>query len=156
MSGVPSPSRSPIPATEWPNSSPASSVGPSTVEEFISTVSFIVPSAFISITWIAPLSVLPSSSLGAPAAMSGVPSEFMSPIWATERPKLSPFASDGPFAVKEFISIVPCTLPLATAGTGPASDIRCSMPLPNDGWAFTPTAISGVPSPSRSPTGATE
>ena len=49
-SGTPSPSRSPTPASEEPNSSPSESDGPFAVDELISVVLFTVPSRFMNMT----------------------------------------------------------------------------------------------------------
>ena len=62
MSGMPSPSRSPIPATELPKASSFNSAGPFAVSSFISAVSFTEPSAFMNMTCTAPRSSPPASS----------------------------------------------------------------------------------------------
>ena len=64
MSGTPSPSRSPMPATDSPNWSSLPREGPLGVlaVPFISTVFFTVPLAFINMMWIAPRLLSPASS----------------------------------------------------------------------------------------------
>ena len=108
MSGTPSPSRSPTDVTEVPKLSRALRDGPFAVKELIFTVSFTVPSGFISITWTEPLPRPPLLSLIAPAAMSGVPSPSRSPMPATDSPKEPEFVRLGPLGVLEvpLISIV--------------------------------------------------
>ena len=146
-SGVPSPSRSPMPATDDPNSLPLASEGPFGVDELISAVLFTVPSRFISSRWTAPRLPPPSSSPGAPAARSGTPSPSMSPTPATDAPKLSLPASEGPLAVDPSSSTVSFTVPsrfMNDRWTAPTS------PLPPGTWEA-PTARSAMPSPSTSP-----
>ena len=110
-SGTPSPSRSPMPATEEPNESRSETLGPPGVAELISAVLFTVPSELRNMTWTAPLPLPPASSPGAPAATSTTPSPSRSPIAAADWPKRSPFESDGPPAVDESISAVLFTVP---------------------------------------------
>ena len=151
-SGTPSPSRSPRPAAEKPKLSLFASDGPLGVVELISAVPFTVPSEFMNRTWTAPLLRCPSSSPGAPAAMSPTPSPSRSPMPATDEPKASSSASDGPFCVVELISAVPFTVPsefMNRTWTAPLSGPPASSPL-------APTAMSGTPSRSRSPTPAAE
>ena len=62
MSGISSPSRSPIPATDTPKKSSFDSEGPFVVVSFISTVFFTVPFAFMNITCTAPRSDPPALS----------------------------------------------------------------------------------------------
>ena len=147
MSAVPSPSRSPMPATEVPNSSPSASDGPLAVVEFISVVFFGPPYECSVITCTAPRRFPPSSSPFAPTAMSGTPSPSTSPMPATEVPNSSSSASDGPFAVVELISVVFLIVPSEFIKS------TCTAPL-SELWpdAFSaPTAMSCTPSPSMSP-----
>ena len=111
MSGTPSPSKSPMPATEEPNESASDMPGPLGVAELISAVPFTVPSELRNRTCTAPLPPPPASSPGAPAATSVTPSPSRSPSAAADWPKKSPFESDGPFAVDESISAVLFTVP---------------------------------------------
>ena len=152
MSGTPSPSRSPRPAAEAPKLSLSASEGPFAVVEFISAVLFTVPSEFMYRMWSAPLPLPPASSFGAPAAISATPSPSRSPMPATDEPKVSSSASEGPLVVDEFISAVLFTVPsgfMYRMWTAPLQLPPASSPL-------APTAMSGVPSPSRSPMPATE
>ena len=154
MSDIPSESRSPMSATEEPNRPSSVRDRPRGVEESISMVLLTVPSGFISMTWTAPRLRPPPSSPDAPAAMSGTPSESRSPMPATEEPKVSEFARSGPWGVLDvpFISMVSLTVPsgfISMTWTVP----RSVPPVSANG---APAAMSGVPSPSRSPIPATE
>ena len=106
MSGTPSPSRSPIPATDMPKRSSFDRVGPFAVSSFIAMASFTEPSAFMNIICMAPWLFPPASSPMAPAATSGIPSPSRSPISATDEPKKSSSDSAGPLSVSSFISTV--------------------------------------------------
>jgi hypothetical protein len=89
-SGVPLPSRSPIPARALPNQSWSSSAavrGPAVADSFCSART--VPLAFRNSTCAAPRSVPPSSSSGAPTARSPMPSPSRSPMPATSWPNSS-------------------------------------------------------------------
>jgi hypothetical protein len=90
-SGMPSPSRSPRPATidapNWSLSSSSPTVRPP--GELIFCSALTVPSGFRNRMWTAPRLVPPSSSACAPTAMSGMPSPSRSPIPATPMPKKS-------------------------------------------------------------------
>ena len=66
--------------------SKSASEGPLAVELLISVARFTVPSRFISMTCTAPRSAPPSSSSGAPAARSGMPSPSTSPMPAVPDP----------------------------------------------------------------------
>ncbi len=152
MSSIPSPSRSPTPATAVPNSLPGSSPvrPPSAMLIFCS--SFTVPSEFRKSTQTVPVRGPPSSSLGAPAARSTTPSSSRSPMLATERPNMSScptpppkppsvmlifwWALTVPSAFRKRIQTAPFMLPPSSARGAP-------------------TAMSVIPSPSRSPRGAT-
>ena len=91
-SKTPSPSRSPIPATDSPNRSAASMVPvkfPARLEIFCSD--FTVPSVFMNSIQTAPKKlppVPPSRSECAPTAISVTPSPSRSPMFATALPKL--------------------------------------------------------------------
>ena len=152
MSGVPSPSMSPMPAADEPNASPSDSEGPFGVDELISNVLFAVPSGFISTTCTAPLPSPPASPPGAPAAMSGMPSASRSPSAAAEEPNASPSDSEGPFGVDELISNVLFAVPSGFIST------TCTAPLPSPPASppGAPAAMSGMPSASRSPSAAAE
>ena len=149
-SGVPSLSRSPTADTEEPKRSSFASRGPLAVEALISTVRFTVPSELRYSRWTAPAEEAPASSPFAPTAMSAVPSPSRSPTAARDDPKESPLASRGPLAVEALISTVRFTVPSElrySRWTAPAEEAPASSP-------FAPTAMSAVPSPSRSPTAA--
>ena len=153
MSLTPSRFRSPTEATEEPNRSEAASSGPLAVLPVISTVRFTPPVGLISMTWTAPLSAPPaSSSPGAPAAMSGVPSPSTSPA-ATDAPNASPSSSEGPPGVAPSIPTVCLTPPgaavISMRWTPPRPDPPPSAP-------GAPATRSGIPSPSASPAAATE
>ena len=151
MSGTPSRSRSPMPATEWPNWSTRPSDGPLGVEPFISAVLFTVPSGLRNMTWTAPVLNPPASSPQAPAARSGTPSRSRSPMPATEDPKLSKSASCGPSAVPAPILAMLATVPSGSMNitcTAPRS-LRRPSSAPSSPGA--PAARSGTPSRSRSP-----
>ena len=92
MSGTPSRSRSPMPATDEPKLSPLERIGPNGVPSWIPAVLLAVPSEFMNMTWIWPLLGLP----GAPATMSGTPSRSRSPMPATLFPKSAPADTEGP------------------------------------------------------------
>ena len=148
-SSIPSRSRSPIRATDRPNSSPAASCGPLAVEALISAVRFTVPSWLRNSRWTAPVSL---KRPHAPAARSGTPSLSRSPTAAADEPKKSLAASRGPLAVEALISAVLFTVPsgfMYSRWTAPASVPPASSPT-------APTAMSPVPSRSRSPIRATD
>ena len=147
MSGVPSPSRSPIPETDRPNASESASEGPLAVEPFISAVLFTVPSRFMNMTWSAPRPAPPASSPVAPAAMSGTPSPSRSPIPETEAPSMSWSASEGPLGVALLISAVRFTPPSRLS----SMTWSAPRPCPPASSPVAPAAMSGTPSPSRSP-----
>ena len=165
-SGTPSPLRSPADVTDIPKLSLPARRGPFWAVALISTVRFIMPSAFIvplpciqppafiSIMCTAPALETPAaSSFIAPTARSGTPSPLMSPADVTDMPKKSLSASRGPFSVPPLISAVFLTVPSA-----PIS-IMCTEPLsvpPAPSSPGAPAARSGTPSPSRSPTNATD
>ena len=90
---TPSPSKSPMFATEYPKPSLFASVGPFVVEELISTVESTEPSVFMNMMCTAPRLepslAPPSSSYHAPTAKSFTPSPSKSPMFATDMPKLS-------------------------------------------------------------------
>ena len=151
-SGTPSPSRSPMPATDEPKLSLSASDGPFAVVEFISAVLFTVPSEFRNSTCSTPLLLCPSSSFGAPAAISVTPSPSKSPMPATDEPKLSLSAIDGPLSVDELISAVLFTVPSEFRNR----TCRAPLPSPPASSPLAPTAMSGTPSRSRSPTPAAE
>ena len=91
MSGTPSRSRSPTPATDAPNQWSPEMAGPPPDESPILDAD-MTPVLLISRTWTAPLSAPDAprpSSPGAPAAMSGTPLPSMSPTPATEYPSMS-------------------------------------------------------------------
>ena len=108
-SGTPSPSRSPTEAADAPNESYADSEGPLAVLPLISTVRFTVSLAFMNMTWTAPRSTPPASSLMAPTARSGTPSPSRSPMNATDAPNVSNVSSEGPLAVLPLIPMVRAT-----------------------------------------------
>ena len=149
-SGTPSPLMSPMPAVDMPKLSAGPRTGPLVVAPFISTVFWTVPSAFIIMTWRAPTWSPPARSYGAPTARSGTPSPFRSPMAATDEPNLSPGSRTGPLEVALFISTVSRTVPsgfIMMTWRAPRSE------SPSYG---APTARSGTPSPSRSPTAAAD
>ena len=151
--GTPSPSRSLSSATDDPNLSPSARAGPFMVVSLISTVCFTVPSRFISIMCTAPLLLPPAPlSPGAPTAMSGTPSPSRSPSGATDTPKPSLASRRGPFAVMLLISTV---LPMEWSRF---LNMTCTAPLlaPPASSPVAPAAMSGTPSPLRSPSGATD
>ena len=155
MSGVPSRSKSPAEETA-PKRSPPIIPGPFAVEPLISAVFFTVPSEFMYMMCSAPLFsdvlLLAPSSLSAPAAISATPSPSRSPMPATDEPKMSPSASEGPLGVDEFISAVLFTVPsefMYSRWTAP-------LPLPPASSPLAPAAMSGTPSRSRSPIPATD
>ena len=152
ISAIPSPSRSPMRATDEPNRSPSRSAGPFAVSEFISTVLFTVPSVFISKTYRSPDATPLTGCPGAPTTKSLTKSPSRSPTYAMEEPNRSPSRSAGPFAVSEFISIVLFTVL--------SEFIRIKKMLPEETPAVSrpgaPTAKSLTKSPSRSPTYAME
>ena len=111
----------------------------------------------------APRLVPPSSSPGAPAAMSGMPSRLMSPTEATEEPKKSPLTIEGPvvlgrslistvLSMVSMISTVLCMVPLAFISS------MCTVPALMSAASSlgAPTLMSGMPSRLMSPTEATE
>ena len=151
-SASPSRSMSPTRATEAPKRSESWRPSMPRVDELSSAACFAVPSGLRNRMWTAPRLLPPASSPTAPAAMSATPSPSTSPIPATEAPKLSLSASEGPFAVDEFISAVLFTVP---------SELRNRMwtaprLLPPASSPTAPAAMSGTPSPSRSPMPAAE
>ena len=151
-SGTPSPSRSPTAASEEPKKSLPASCGPLALEALISAVLFTVPSEFKYSRWTAPAPGAPALSLVAPAARSGTPSPSRSPTAASEEPKKSLPASCGPLALEALISAVLFTVPSEfryMMWTAPACEAPSSSLL-------APAARSGTPSPSRSPTDASE
>ena len=136
-------------AMELPNSSPADSVGPFSVESLISTVESTEPSVFINMICTAPrLLPVPSSSCIAPTAKSLTPSPSRSPIFSAEYPNRSSFVNVGPFVVSELISTVDFTEPSLSMNN------ICTVPrlLPAALSSFdAPTTKSITPSPSKSP-----
>ena len=90
MSGIPSPSMSPVPVTPEPKLSPLASTGPPPVPLAIFACLSTEPSAFIITTYAAPRFLPPVSSLLAPTATSGTPSSLMSPMEAIAYPSSSP------------------------------------------------------------------
>ena len=147
MSGTPSRSRSPMPATEEPKLSPFESTGPLGVAELISAVRFTVPSGLRNMTCRAPLPSPPASSPGAPAATSGMPSPSMSPMPATDEPKLSPLERIGPNGVPSWIPAVLLAVP--------SEFMNMTWIWPLLGLPGAPATMSGTPSRSRSPMPAT-
>ena len=149
---TPSLFKSPSNTTEAPKLSPFTSVGPPFMPLAIFTLLFTVPFAFSSSTYTAPRFVPPVSSRGAPTARSGTPSPSRSPSDATELPKKSPFTSVGP----PFIPLAIFTLLF----TVPFAFINCTYTAPRDAppvsSRLAPTARSVTPSPSKSPSEATE
>ena len=151
-SGTPSPSRSPTAASEEPKKSLPASCGPLALEALISAVLFTVPSEFKYSRWTAPAPGAPALSLVAPAARSGTPSPSRSPTAASEEPNSSLADSCGPLALEALISAVLFTVPSEfryMMWTAPACEAPSSSLL-------APAARSGTPSPSRSPTDASE
>ena len=149
---APSRSRSPSAASDVPNLSEMFSCGPFAVEALISAVRFTVPSELRYSRWTAPAEEAPASSPFAPTAMSAFPSPSRSPTAARDRPKESPLASRGPLAVEALISTVRFTVPSElrySRWTAPAEEAPASSP-------FAPTAMSAIPSPSRSPSAASD
>ena len=141
MSGIPSPSMSPMPATDDPKALPCCL--PLVPSGFtISTVRFTVPSALSSMTYADPVRAFLA---GAPATMSGIPSPSMSPMPATENPNwISPRSCAGAGMLAPRLLAVPSALSITTC-TAPAL-----LDLPGD-----PTAMSGIPSLFMSPMPAT-
>ena len=139
-SGAPSPSKSPNMAIDSPNVSvDAPSAAPS------ETACLAEPSLFIK-------SIQPPPAPGAPTAMSGIPSPSTSPAPDIDAPNLSLSDSAGP---------PPAVSPILWADKTPALSINstCIAPLesePRPSSPGAPTAMSGTPLPSMSPTPATE
>ena len=152
-SGIPSLSRSPMPATDAPNSSPEKSVGPLAVRLVIEATCFAVPSRLRNTTCAVPMPN-PVRRSGAPAATSGIPSASRSPTNAAPAPKRLRAGSDRP-REEPPISAVPSTPPLAR-GTMPPIPHTYAAPSPACPLPEAPAARSGMPSPSRSPTAASE
>ena len=155
MSGIPSPSASPMPATPEPNLSPSTSVGPPPVPLAIFAISSMLPSGSIISTYTAPRSPPPVSSYLAPTAMSGTPSPSISPMAAVEYPNSPAPARDSrvlSFPTRAISRSSP--LPAGAARSrrityrAPASSPASSSP-------GAPTTRSSAPSRSRSPTPAT-
>ena len=93
-----------------------------------------------------------ASSPPAPTTMSGIWSPSMSPTPATPEPNQSPARRDGPLAVPALTSWADFTVPFLFMSS------TCSAPLlllPPLSSHLLPTARSGTPSPSRSPTNET-
>ena len=142
-----------------PKKSPLVSCGPLAVEEFISAVLLTVPSGLRYSMWTVPASGYPRVALSAPAARSGTPSRSRSPTAASDDPNPSPIASTGPFSIEESISTVLFTVPVevirnrwtspVTVLLMPGCPVRVLKP-------DAPAAMSAAPSPSTSPTRATE
>ena len=155
MSGIPSPSISPKPATPEPNLSPLESVGPPPVPLAICVSSSMRPSAAIISTYTMPRA-LPDVSLDlAPTAMSGTPSPLTSPIAAAEYPNSSMPGNDSrtwslPTRAISRSSPLPAGAARSKRMTyrAPASREASSSP-------GAPTASSNAPSRSRSPRPAT-
>ena len=129
MSGIPSLSRSPIPATDLPKLSPSDSTWPPDGLSFILVTSLAEPSLFMSMTYTAPRLCPPVSSPSAPAAMSGMPSLSRSPIPATDTPNWSSFVSARPLVEVSLISAVLFTEPSAFMNmtyTPPRPDVLLS------------------------------
>ena len=107
MSCMPSPSMSPAGATDEPNSSCASSAGPSAVSESMVEDDFTLPSVFMNSTCAAPLLLLrpaPLSLAVLPTAKSCTPSESMSPMNATDLPNQSNCLTEPTLAVAPSIA----------------------------------------------------
>ena len=103
-------------------------------------------------TYRSPVFTPPTAWPVAPTARSVVPSPLRSPMLATEAPKRSPGAMSGPFWVEALTSAVRCTVPSGFMNR----TYRSPVPVPPPKRPVAPTAMSGVPSPSRSPILATE
>ena len=89
----------------------------------------------------------PDAVPGAPIIRSATPSLFRSPASAADLPKLSEFARSGPLEVRSSVSTVLFTLPsrfISMTWTAP-------RPVPPESSPGAPTAISGIPSLSKSP-----
>ena len=150
ISLTPSPSKSPMSATDDPRLSVALMSGPFAVESLISTVESTEPSVFINIMCTSPL-LLPThdtqSAPIAPTIMSFTPSLFKSPMSAIEEPNISYPSSSGPFAVESLISSIESIEPsvfIKRMYTVPRL-------LPPVSSPSAPTAKSFTPSPSKSP-----
>ena len=119
------------------------------LRELISAVLFTVPSELSSMTCTAPLESPPASSPGAPAATSGTPSPSKSPMPATDEPKLSLSASEGPLGVPAPIHAMLATVPSLSMNMTRTAPV--SRPSPGPSSPGAPTARSATPSPSTSP-----
>ena len=146
-SSTPSRFRSPMPATDEPNMSPAASdtSGPLSL---IRTALLTEESTPMKSTYASP----PVPADFAPTARSATPSPSRSPRLATEEPNSSPAPGAGTPPAARPMSLelfrVPSELSIS----------RCKIPelLPGPSLDSAPAAMSGTPSPSRSPTAATE
>ena len=155
MSGIPSPSASPMPATPEPNLSPSASVGPPPVPLAIFVISSMLPSGSIISTYTAPRSPPPASSYLAPTAMSGTPSPSISPMAATEYPN-----SPAPVRDSRVLSFPTRAISRSSPlPAGAARSKRMTYRAPPSSAASSspgaPTASSNAPSRSRSPRPAT-
>ena len=121
-SSTPSPSRSPMPAAEYPNQSLSASAGPRAVRSFIFDALFAVPSELSSTMYRAPRSAPVAPAAGAatavsvpcaPTAMSGIPSPSRSPVAATDEPKKSMSDRAGPPPVPLAIFVISSMEPSA-------------------------------------------
>ena len=142
-SGTPSPSMSPTDTSDDPNSASVDRAGACCVFASISTDDFAVPSEFIKNTCTAPraccLVELGGLSWIAPAAMSGTPSPSMSPAAETDAPKKSADPEDG-----DILAVPLSVLSEFIKSTCTALSVGA------------PAAMSCTPSPSMSPTAASE
>ena len=159
-SATPSRSRSPSGARDEPKKSPLVSCGPLAVEEFISAVLLTVPSGLRYSMWTVPASGYPRVALSAPAARSGTPSRSRSPTAASDDPNPSPIASTGPFSIEESISTVLFTVPVEVMRNRWTSPVTVLLLMPGCPVRVlkpdAPAAMSAAPSPSTSPTRATD
>ena len=145
-SGVPSRSKSPIPATDVPNLSNWEMAGAPAVSSSILTTLEKVPSTPMRSMWTAPLSVLtdePVSTWGEPTIISATPFRSMSPIRATDLPNLS---SD---SILGFIWMSRSIVMMRLGESSAFIYITYSAPLSSSNPGA-PTMNSAVPSRSRS------
>ena len=145
MSGTPLPSTSPTPATDEPNASPAARSGPPGVVALTSTVRHAAPSLPMSITWTVPAPPLAASRYGAPTAMSGTPSPLMSPIPPTRRRSTTVAVQPRPVPFTSTARRTAPSLPMSSV----CNEARTTL---FSCWSAEPTARSGTPLPSMSPT----
>jgi len=92
-SWIPSPSKSPMLATDCPKKSPLNSLPLPNLLTFILKESLTLPFVFRNSIQTAPLLDPPSSFLGSPTARSWIPSPSRSPMLATLAPNSSPLNS---------------------------------------------------------------